>query len=53
MLNSFIAIIPAVVGCLYASVGVAYLIKGDVPWSIVWLSYALANVGLIMVGLRN
>ena len=53
MLNTFIATIPAVVGILYAAVGVAYLIKGDIPWGIVWGSYALANVGLILVGLRD
>ncbi len=52
-LDGFIAVIPAVVGVLYAAVAIGYLIKGDIPWGIVWGSYALANVGLIMVGLRN
>lgn len=32
---------------LYAMVGVSYAMKGDLPWALVWLSYATANVGLI------
>ena len=50
MLDFFIALIPSVVGVLYASVGVAYIIKGDYPWAIVWVSYALANLGLVLAG---
>lgn len=52
-LDNFIALVPAIVGLLYTSVAIAYLIKGDVPWSIVWASYGLANVGLIIVGMRQ
>ena len=32
----------------YLVVGVSYALKGNVPWSITWLSYGLANVGLIL-----
>jgi len=52
-LDGFIALVPAIVGVLYTGVAVAYLVKGDIPWSIVWASYGLANVGLILVGLRQ
>jgi len=52
-LDAFIALVPMVVGILYASVAVAYLGKGDIAWAIVWGSYALANVGLILVGVRS
>jgi hypothetical protein len=39
--------IVAIVMVLYAIVGVSYAIKGDFPWALVWLSYAMANVGLM------
>lgn len=39
--------IVGVVMVLYALVGISYLIKGDYPWALTWLSYSLANVGLI------
>lgn len=52
-LDNFITLIPAVVGVLYGAVAVAYLIKGDIPWAIVWGSYGLANVGLILVGMSK
>lgn len=39
--------IVGVVTLLYASVGIAYALKGNTPWALVWLSYASANVGLI------
>ena len=52
-LEAFIAVVPMIVGLLYSSVAIAYLFKGDVAWAIVWGSYALANVGLIMVGMRQ
>ena len=49
-LDAFITVIPAIVGVLYATVALAYIIKGDIPWAIVWGSYSLANVGLILAG---
>jgi len=52
-LTTFIAIMPAIVGVLYSSVAAAYLMKGDIPWAIVWFGYAFANIGLIIVGLRQ
>jgi len=40
-------IMPGVVAVLYAITAVAFFVKKDVPWGLVWLSYAMANVGLI------
>jgi hypothetical protein len=31
----------------YILVGSSFLYKGNVPWAITWLSYGMANVGLI------
>jgi hypothetical protein len=39
--------IVGVVTVLYAWVGISYAAKGEFPWALTWLAYALANVGLI------
>ena len=44
---SFEQIVVGIAMVLYAMVGVSYTIKGDMPWALVWFSYAMANVGLI------
>lgn len=44
---SFEQIVVGIAMVLYAMVGVSYTIKGDMPWALVWFSYATANVGLI------
>jgi hypothetical protein len=31
----------------YILVGSSFLYKGNIPWAITWLSYGMANVGLI------
>ena len=31
----------------YLIVGVSFLLKGNLPWALVWFSYGTANVGLI------
>ena len=41
-------IMPGVVAVLYFVTGVAFLVRRDVPWAIVWMAYSLANVGLIL-----
>jgi hypothetical protein len=53
LLQTIISVVPAIVGVLYALVGIAYLFKQDWPWAVVWLSYSLANFGLIAVGARS
>ena len=51
MLDLLIALVPSIVGVLYAVVAVCYICKGEFAWATVWGSYALANVGLIMLAL--
>ncbi len=38
---------------LYTGTAVAYVLKRDLAWALVWAAYALANVGLIAVMLRG
>jgi len=51
-MDILIAVLPAIVGLLYFTVAFCYLCKGDYAWAIVWASYAMANIGLIMVGMK-
>lgn len=39
--------IVGIVTVLYFSVGAIYASRGNMPWALVWASYAMANVGLI------
>ena len=48
MIDFLVRICPLIAGILYAIVGIGYLIKKDYPWSLVWISYALANLGLVL-----
>lgn len=36
-----------VAAALYAINGVLYFSKGQYPWALVWLAYAVANIGLL------
>lgn len=45
--------LPAITAVLYAAVGVGYLLKKDFAWATVWLAYAVANVGLVLAGMKG
>jgi len=53
MLNSLITYVPSIVGALYSTVAIAYIFRGDVPWALVWGSYAIANFALVVIGARQ
>jgi|TARA_Y100000401_G_scaffold35785_1_gene26805 hypothetical protein len=53
LIDSLIITMPSIVAVLYSIAGVCYLVKKDYAWATVWLAYALANVGLILIGLRK
>ena len=40
--------LPLISALLYFIVGVGYGLKKEWAWSLVWISYALANVGLVL-----
>lgn len=48
MIDLLVRLCPAIAGILYAIVGLGYLVKKDYPWALVWISYALANLGLVL-----
>jgi hypothetical protein len=52
-LDYIISILPAIVAFMYITVGFCYIFKKDHAWALVWLSYAVANLALIMIGNRG
>ena len=48
-----IVMMPSIAAALYAVAGTGYIFKRDYPWACVWIAYALANVGLVLIGLRK
>lgn len=47
------SLMPAIVSLLYFIAAIAYLVKRDYTWAIVWAAYAVANFALILIGLRK
>ena len=50
MLDVVTRFVPLVAGLMYAVVGAAYILKKEYGWGVVWISYATANFGLMVVG---
>ena len=48
MIDFIIKALPLISAVLYGIVGLSYLLKEEYAWSLVWISYALANVGLVL-----
>lgn len=44
---------PTVVAIFYFITAACWALRGDWAWALVWLSYCVANVGLIILGLRK
>ena len=47
MIDFLVKALPIISGILYLIVGIGYALKKEYAWSLVWVSYALANVGLV------
>lgn len=42
------SMLPGIVAILYLITALSYFFKKDYAWALVWFSYGLANVGLII-----
>ncbi len=49
-LDAVTKFVPLVAGLLYAVVGIAYFMKKEWAWGVVWTSYSFANFGLTIAG---
>ncbi len=47
MMNWLIRSLPLIAAVLYFVVGMGYLFRKDYAWALVWVSYSMANVGLV------
>ncbi len=48
MIDFIVKALPLISAVLYGIVGVGYFVKKEYAWCLVWISYALANVGLVL-----
>ena len=48
LINWLVKTLPLISALLYFVVGVGYGLKKEWAWCLVWMSYALANVGLVL-----
>tara|TARA_Y100001951_G_C11139657_1_gene182896 strand:- start:34 stop:201 length:168 start_codon:yes stop_codon:yes gene_type:complete len=46
-------IVTAITCVLYASAGISYLLKREYAWAMVWFSYAMGNVGLVILSITK
>ena len=53
MIDFLVRVLPLISAILYGVVGIGYLLKKDNAWCLVWISYALANVGLVLAAMGN
>ena len=51
MIEFLVKALPLIAAVLYFIVGVGYGMKKDYAWCMVWISYALANVGLVLAAM--
>ena len=43
---------PMIVAVLFSITSAGFIIKKDYAWSVVWASYAIANISLAILGRR-
>tara|TARA_Y100001963_G_scaffold109296_1_gene151123 strand:+ start:2508 stop:2678 length:171 start_codon:yes stop_codon:yes gene_type:complete len=51
MIDFLVKACPIISAILYFVVGLGYGMKKDYAWCMVWMSYALANVGLVLAAM--
>jgi len=51
MIDWLVKLCPLLAAVLYAIVGFGYLFKKEYAWGLVWISYALANIGLVLAAM--
>jgi hypothetical protein len=52
MIDRLIVLLPSVVMLLYIATAVAFLVKKQPSWALVYFAYSLANVGLIWASVK-
>ena len=53
MIDALTKALPLIAAILYMIVAVGYGLKKEWAWCLVWSSYALANVGLVLASMTG
>jgi hypothetical protein len=53
MIDRLIVLLPSVVLLLYLATAVAFLVKKQPSWALVYFAYSLANIGLIWASVKG
>ena len=53
VIDFLVKALPLIAAVLYTIVGVGYGIRKEYAWCLVWISYALANVGLVLAAMSG
>ena len=53
MIDGLVKALPLIAAILYMIVGIGYGIRKEWAWCLVWISYALANVGLVLAAMSG
>jgi hypothetical protein len=49
----FTIYLPGSIALVYAMTGIYYLTKKNYPWFLIWISYATANIGLVLAAIKK
>ena len=53
VIDFLVKALPLIAAILYMIVGIGYGIRKEWAWCLVWISYALANVGLVLAAMSG
>ncbi len=53
MIDFLVKALPLISAILYMVVGIGYGVRKEWAWCLVWVSYALANVGLVLAAVAG
>ena len=53
VIDFLVKTLPLISAILYFIVGIGYGIRKEYAWCLVWVSYALANVGLVLAAMQT
>ena len=53
MIDFLVKALPLIAAVLYTVVGVGYGVRKEWAWCLVWISYALANIGLVLAAMQT
>tara|TARA_R110001583_G_scaffold158024_2_gene309942 strand:- start:20 stop:193 length:174 start_codon:yes stop_codon:yes gene_type:complete len=53
VIDFLVKALPIIAAILYMVVGIGYGYRKEYAWCLVWMSYALANIGLVLAAMSG